>query len=165
LRSGPAVAAQAFEFVEGLVESALQAGFVAGQVVDGAVGVEIALDSVGEVIGVLDGGVFAFEILRRVDHFQVPVRGFGVADAADAPGGGHHLLNEKDLGGGGGRMLGEEVVAEGVELRLLLMIDDEALSGESMANGVKARRVFACFGLGAGALLSVAAVGFNLTLG
>jgi hypothetical protein len=129
---GGTLAAEAFEFVEGLVEGAFQAGLVTGQVVHGAAAAEPVLEGVGEIGGLLKVVVLGLEVFIAVSHFEIPEGGFGVANAADAPGGGDHLLDEKGLGCSGRGVLGEEVVAEGFEFRFILVVDEEALCGESM---------------------------------
>ena len=78
--------AEALEFVEGAVERSLNAGFVTGKTFDVAVVVgEGAGEGVERGIGV---------VVAELGDADIEQAGFKSAEAAEAPGGHGHLLDE-----------------------------------------------------------------------
>jgi len=140
--------------VEGAVEGAFGAGFVAAEVVEivGADDEDVSEIAVGDVAAFADVGAVIVETV-------VPDAGFGAVEAAEAPGGEDDGLGEDLLAGGGGLEIAEEGVAEGVVFGLVLGGEDGALGGEAVAEGVEAGDGLAFGGAGAGGLLGVGAVG------
>jgi len=123
--------AEALEFVEGAVEGALDAGFVAGEGFNGAGAGGVVGE--GACKGIKGRGVFVAGELRHADGEQA---GFEGAHAAEAPGGHGHLLDEQGFGGAGGLMFVEKGVAELPEFFGIFVGEDRGLGGESMAKGV-----------------------------
>jgi hypothetical protein len=121
---------EALEFVEGPVEGALDAGFVARKGFNraGAGGV------VGEGAGPGVEGVVVVGELRHADGEQA---GFEGAEAAEAPGGHGHLLDEQGFGGAGGVVFVEESVAKFLEFLRIFVGQDGGLGGESVTESVE----------------------------
>lgn len=140
--------------MEGAVEGAFGAGFVAAEVVEivGADDEDPSEIAVGDVAAFADVGAVIVETV-------VPDAGFGAVEAAEAPGGEDDGLGEDLLAGAGGLEIAEEGVAEGVVLGLVLCGEDGALGGEAVAEGVEAGDGLAFGGTRTGGLLGIGAVG------
>jgi hypothetical protein len=151
--------------VEGAVEGALDAGFVAGQ--DGErVGVtDVAEVDGGEAVETGEAPAFVVEAAGVFGQAELEGGGFHSADTAEAPGGHDDLLNEEDFDGAEGFVMLFVRVGDFVELVLVFEREDGVLSGESMFEGVKANGGLARGGLGTSGVEGVGAVGVNLFLG
>ena len=146
--------------MEGAVEGALDAGFVAREAFDsaGAGGV------IGEGAGAGIEGRQAF-VARELRDTETEQSGFERAQAAEAPRGHGHLLDEQGFGGPGGLVFREKGVEQLLELFGILIREDSGLGGEPVAQGVEADGGASFRGTRAGAELGVAAIGVDLTLG
>jgi hypothetical protein len=155
---------EAFELVEGFVEAALGAGLVAGEGVQGvgASGV-VAVDH-GRPDVRREMFVVFLHALLQVEEAEIEDAGLDDVDAAEAPGGGGDFLDEVFLDGALRLVVVAEVSLEVFVLVLVLAFDDGDLGGEAMAEGVPGDAGLALGGFGAGAFLSVAAVGVDLFL-
>ena len=150
-----------FELVEGFVEAALGAGLVAREPVQrvGAFGV-VAVD-VGHAGVRIEIFVVLLHPLFQVNEAEIEDVGFGDVDAAQAPSGVDDLLDEVCLDGALGQEVVVEIGLELVELVLVLAVGDGVFGGEAVAEGVHADASLALGGFGAGAFLSVAAIGID----
>jgi hypothetical protein len=90
--------------------------------------------------------------------------GFLLAGAAESPFGGYQIFQERFFGGPEGLVLGYEGFAEAFEIVCLFGSRQQDVGSKSMRQGIQAdgSASFGC--LGAGALLSVAAICVNLGL-
>jgi hypothetical protein len=150
--------------VEGFVEAALSAGLVAREVVQGvgAAGVVAVDDGCADVRSEIF--VVLLHALLQIDKAEIKDAGFEDVDAAQAPGGGGDFLDEVGFDGAVGLEVVVEIGLELVELVLVLAFDDGDLGGEAVAEGVPGDAGLTLGGFGAGAFLSVAAVGSDLFL-
>ncbi len=101
----------------------------------------------------------------KVGEAQVEQAGLDAAHAGEAPGGHDHLLDEQIFGGSGGTVFGLKGFEHFVEMFPVLVGEDGNLRGETVAQGVGADRSESFGSLRAGALLGVATVGVDLSLG
>jgi len=144
--------------MQGAVECALDAGFVARKGLDGAgTGSVIGEGARGRIEGVL--------VARQLRDTDIEQTGFEGAHAAQAPGGHGHLLDEQGLGGSGGLVFIEKGVEEFLELVGVFIGEDVGLGGEAVAKRVEADGGASFRSARAGAELSVATIGVDLTLG
>ena len=84
----------ALQLLEGAIEGALQAGFVAAQGVEEPGALAVGAKDLGFVV-VAIAGVFAG--LAEVGAGVEVLAGFDAADAAKTPGGGDHLLDQNEF--------------------------------------------------------------------
>ena len=164
VRWGAAGGLEALQFVEGSVEGALAAGFVAGQRGESTdfAGVADEDESVLVVAGrVVESTQIAFFLMEQ----PVEEAGFHAAEAAEAPSGHDHLLDEEGFGGADGLVVVLEGLLDFLEFGFPLGFNDGVLGGEAVAEGIKADGGFALGGFGAGAALGVPAIGFDLQFG
>jgi len=152
--------AEAIEFVEGAVEGALDAGFVAREAFDsaGAGGV------IGEGAGAGIEGRQAF-VARELRDTETEQSGLERAQAAEAPGGHGHLLDEQGFGGPIGLVFGEKSIEQLLELLGILIRENGGLRGEPVAQGVEADGGASFGSTRAGREPGVAAIGVDLALG
>ena len=164
VRRGAAGGLEALQFVQGAVEGALAAGFVAGQRGESTdfAGVADEDESVLVVAGrVVESTQIAFFLMEQ----PVEEAGFHAAEAAEAPGGHNHLLDEDGFGGADGPVVVLEGLLDFLEFGFPLGFNDGVLGGEAVAEGIKADGGLALGGFGAGAVLGVPAIGFDLQFG
>jgi len=144
--------------VEGAVEGSLDAGFVAGERIDGA--------RAGGVVGVGASRrvdvIFVAGELRRAEGED---SGFEGAKAAEAPGGHRHLLDQQGFGGAGGLVLVEERIAELAKFLGIFCGQDGGFGREAVAERVLRDGGAAFLGARAGGLLRIAAIGVELAFG
>jgi len=146
--------------MQGAVECALDAGFVARESLDGAgTGSVIGEGARGRIEG---GRVLVARQLRDTDIEQT---GFEGAHATQAPGGHGHLFDEQGFGGSGGLVLGEKGVEQFLELVRIFVGENGGLSGESVAKRVEADGGASFGSARAGRELGVATIGVDLALG
>ena len=150
---------EALQFVEGFVERALQAGFVAVEENQALGGVIVG---VGQMEPRILGATYA---VFGVEAVEFQGGGFQLLAAAEAPEVEDELAEDGELGGGLGLVFFEEGVAELVEGVLVLGIEGEVFGGEAVFEGIEAGAELAFIGLGAGAFGGVAAVGLDLFAG
>jgi len=161
----PAGGLDALQVVEGAVEGALVAGFVARQGGESVRATAIVLKYIGETVVGGEVAVVVVDIFGVVDQAQLEEAGFHGADAGEAPGGHDDLVDQEGFQGAGGLKLFLEGGLELVELLAVLDGNDGALGGEAVLGGVAAGGGLALGGFGAGGLEGVAAIGFDLFLG
>jgi hypothetical protein len=164
VRWGAAGGLEALQFVEGAVEGAFGAGFVAGQEGEsvGAAGFAEEDEGVLLVAGrVLESPQIGVLLIEE----PVEEAGFHAAEAAEAPGGHDHLLDEEGFRGADGLVVVLEGLLDSLEFGFLLGFDDGVLGGEAVAEGIEANGGLTLGGLGAGAELGVPAIGFDLQFG
>ena len=122
--------AEVFELVEGAVEGPLDAGFVAREGFDGA--------GAGGVVGEGAGaGVETFDIVAELGDAVLEQACFERAQAAEAPGGHGHLLDEQDFSGACGLVFGEKRVEQFLKFVGILAGEDGGLGSEAVAQGVE----------------------------
>jgi len=139
------------------VECALDAGFVARQSFKGAgAGGVIEQGARTGIEGVL--------VVRQLRHADVEQTGFEGAHAAQAPGADGHLLDEQSFGGSGGQVFGEKGIEEFLELGVFAW-ENAGLGGEAVAKRVEADGGASFRSARAGAVLGVATISVDLTLG
>jgi len=164
VRWGAAGGLEALQFVQGAVEGALGAGFVAGQEGEsvGAAGFAEEDEGVLLVAGrVVESTQIAFFLIEQ----PVEEAGFHAAEAAEAPGGHDHLLDEEGFGGADGLVVVLEGLLDFLEFGFPLGFNDGVLGGEAVAEGIEADGGFALGSFGTGAALGVPAIGFDLQFG
>jgi len=162
----PAGGLDALELVEGAVEGALDAGFVAAEgVEDAGGGTGVPAEDVGEFVFLGEVVVVGFEVRLVVGEAEIEEAGFDSAAAGEAPLGHDGLVDEGGFEGAGGLEVIEEGVEEFVEGLFVLAVDDGVVGGESVFEGIEANGGLAFGGFGAGAELGVAAVGVDLCFG
>ncbi len=151
--------------MEGAVEGALGAGFVAGEGGEGVGAAGVVEEDVSVAGVAVEAGVVVVHVAGEVEHAEVEQAGLDAAKTPEAPGGHDDLVGQSALDG----VEGLEVVVKGgegfVESGPFLVGDDGFPGGESVFERVKADGGASVGGLGAGASLSIAAIGFDLTLG
>lgn len=130
---GGAAGLTAFDFVEGLVEEALQAGFEQGETQDGLE----AATALGNDIAGAGGGVGAVVVLVVFvlfvgGHAAGDVVGFVAAGAAEAPPGVGGLVDEGGLDVVGGLEVVFEGLEEGVEVGGVLGGEEGLRGGEAV---------------------------------
>ena len=151
--------AEAIEFVEGAVEGALDAGFVAREAFDSAGSGGV----IGEGAGAGIEGRQVF-VARELRHTEIEQTGFERAHAAETPGGHGHLFDEQGFGGPGGLVFREKGVEQLLELLGILVRENGGLGGEPVAKRVEADGGASFGGTRAGGELGVATIGVELTL-
>ena len=154
--------AEALELMERAVKRALDAGFVAEQVFDGAGAAGVVEEGHGAAAVGLEAGEVLLHARGEIGHAEIEQAGFDAAEAGEAPGGHDHLVDQKIFGWGGGLVLGAECFGELVEILLIFIFENGGLGGEAVAQGVEADGGEAFGSARAGAQLSVAAVGDDL---
>jgi hypothetical protein len=153
---------EALELVEGAVERALDAGFVAAQGGEGVGTADVAQEVIGEAGARPHVLVIPVDSSGVIDRAELEEATFDEADAGETPGGHDDLFDEEGLDGAGGLQFVLEGLAGGVELVLVLALDAGAQGGEAMRQCILADGGLALGGFGAGALLSVLAIGVDL---
>ena len=164
VRWGAAGGLEALQFVHGAVEGALDAGFVTTQEHENAFAAGVAEEDVGVLVvagGDLESPQFPFFFNEQ----PVEEAGFHAAEAAEAPGGHDHLLDEEGFGGTDGLVVVLERLLDFLEFGFPLGFNDGVLGGEAMAEGIEADGGLALGGFGAGAALGIPAIGFDLQFG
>jgi hypothetical protein len=157
---------EALEFVEGAVEGALDAGFVAGEgVEDAGGGTGVPVEDAGQFLVVVEASVLGFGVRFKVDEAKFEEAGFEAAATDEAPLGHDDLVDEGGFERSGGLELVEEGVAEFVESLIVFAYDDGGLGSEAVFEGIEADGGLAFGGFGAGAVLGIAAVGVDLFFG
>jgi hypothetical protein len=157
---------EALELVEGAVEGALDAGFVAAEgFEDAGCGTGVPAEDVGEFVCVDEAVVVGFEVLLVVDEAEIEEAGFDGAAAGEAPLGHDDLVDEGGFEGAGGLEVIEEGVEEFVEGLFVFAVDDGVFGGEAVFEGIEANGGLAFGGFGAGAELGIAAIGGALFAG
>jgi hypothetical protein len=157
-----AVDLEASQFVQGAVETALDAGLVAGKELEAASVLRGHIPEAQAVARVVEIGLDHF---GSVGEAEFDVAGGHEADAAQAPGSGDDLLYQQVLGGSDGLMLGFESGASFVEFIFIFVGQDDGLGGEPVAQGVEADGGASGIGFGTGAFLSIFAIGSGLFFG
>jgi len=150
--------------VHGAVEGALDAGFVAGQEGESAGAAGVVEEDKGVLVmagRVVESTQTAFFLIEQ----PVEEAGFHAAEAAEAPGGHDHLLDEEGFGGTDGLVVVLERLLDFLEFGFPLGFNDGVLGGEAMAEGIEADGGLAPGGFGSGAALSVLAIGFDSQFG
>jgi hypothetical protein len=153
---------EALEFVEGAIEGALDAGFVAADVGED---VGVHAEDVGQflVLGHVD--VLALDVLLVLIEAEFEEAGFNAAVAGDAPLGHDDLVDEGGFEGAVGLEIVEEGVEEFIEIPVLFADDDGGFGGEAVFEGIEASGGLAFGGFGASAALGILAIGGNLFIG
>ena len=156
---------EALELVEGSVERALDAGFIAGQ--DGErVGVtDVAEEDGGEAVEAGEAPALVVKAAGVFGQAELDGGGFHTTDAAEAPGGHDDLLDEEDFDGAEGLVMLFVRLGDFLELVFVFEREDGVLGGESMFEGIEANGGLARGGLGTSGVEGVGAVGVNLFLG
>jgi hypothetical protein len=157
-----AVGLEALEFVEGAVEGALDAGFVAAE---GGDGFRIPAKDIGELLVVAEIGVILIDVIAVVDEAEVEEAGLDIAAAGEAPLGHDDLGDEGGFEGAGGPELVFKLLKEFVESLLVFAGDDGVFGGEAVCAGVVSNGGLAFGGLWAGAELGVSTVRGDLLFG
>ncbi|HKW97944.1 MAG TPA: hypothetical protein VJN43_09415 [Bryobacteraceae bacterium] len=91
--------AEALELVERAIERALDAGFIAEQVFDGARAAGIVEKGHGAAAVGFEAGEVLLHARGEIGHAEIEQSGFDAAEAGEAPGGHDHLVDEKIFGG------------------------------------------------------------------
>ena len=151
---------ETLKLVEGAVERALDAGFVAREGFDGAGAGGVVGEGAGARIEF--GKLFVAGQLRDTNAEQ---SGFERAHAAKTPGGDGHLLDEQGFGGSGGAMFVEKGIAELAEFLGVLVGQNGGLGGEAVAQGIMGDGGAAFGSARAGGKPGVAAISVELTFG
>jgi hypothetical protein len=155
---------ETLQLVEGAVESALQAGLVAGEVLHDVVPGHIEAQDPGDALGGVRAGRLVVVFGVAVDAIG-DVGGLQGAAAAEPPGGLDEVAGEERFQGAEGRqglpkLAGVKVEGGGV------FGGDHGLAGsEPVFESVAAGAGLALRGFGAGGALGVVAVGLDLTVG
>ena len=137
VRWGAAGGLEALQFVQGAVEGALGAGFVAGQEGESARAAGVVEEDKGVLVmagRVVESTQTAFFLIEQ----PVEEAGFHAAEAAEAPGGHDHLLDEEGFGGTDGLVVVLERLVDFLEFGFPLGFNDGVLGGEAMAEGIEA---------------------------
>ena len=152
--------------MEGAVEGALDAGLVTAEgVEDAGCGTGVPAEDVGDFVFVGKAVIVGVEGLLLVDEAEIEEAGFDGAAAGEAPLGHDDLVDEGGFEGAGGLEVIEEGVEEFFEGVFLFAPDDGVIGSEAVFEGIGADGGLALGGLGAGAVLSVAAIGGDLFVG
>jgi hypothetical protein len=154
-----------FQKNEGSSEFGAEAGLVAGEalegtgfVAEGLVGDGGADIGAAEVELFLDLGLLAADL-------ELEEGGLEGQDAVVAPAAGDQLIDEIELGAGLGLVVGEVLFAEGVEVLLGFVFEDEPVGGESVGEAGGAGAGAALGGDGSAGSGAVGARGIDATLG
>jgi hypothetical protein len=110
------------------------------------------------------GGVVAFDALGELVHAEIEQAGLDAAQTLEAPGGHDHLVDQQVFGGADGLMLGLKGFEHLLEIFCLLVGENGDFGGKTVAQGVEADGGASVGSLGAGAFLSIAAIGVDLSL-
>ena len=150
--------------MEGAIESALDAGFVAGEVGEGVPAAAIVLKYMGKAVLSGQAAVVPVQVFLFVDEAEREETGFERAEAGETPGGHRDLLDQLGFEGADGLKVIEEGAEGLVEGVPVLAGDNGLLGGEAMFERVEAGGGLALGGFGAGAALGVGTVGIDLLL-
>ncbi len=146
------------EFVQSAVEGALDAGLVARKRLNRA--------GAGGVVGKGAGaGIEGVVVVRELGHADGEEAGFEGAEAAQAPRGHGHLLDEQGLGGSRGLIFVEKSIPELAEFLRIFAGEDGGLGGEAVAERVMGDGGAPFGSARAGGEFGVATVGVELALG
>jgi len=151
------------QFVERLVESALQVGFVAGDFHQGVGGFGIIVDNIGEARVGIEGGIVELGI-RELEALPGEETHFESSGASHAPLSGYEILEQRFFGGADRLIFGFVGVAESFELITVFVIEQQGSAGKPVFQGVEAdgSASFRC--RRASAFLRIAAIGVDLSL-
>jgi hypothetical protein len=148
--------------MEGAVKCALDTDFVAAE---GSEGVGVFAEDVGEFFVFGGVGVFRIDVSAVVGEAEVEEAGFEIAAAGEPPLGHYDLVEESGFEGAGGLEVIFEILEEVLEILRDLADDDGIFGGEAVFERIEPNGGLAFGGFGAGAELSVAAVGGDLFIG
>src|SRR5438445_5975174 len=122
--------------MDGAFDGAVQAGFLAAEAVQEALGIGVALGSVGEAAGVVKVGIPL--VMPDIGFMLALVEGdFHALDPRAAPGGHGDLADEGFFGWGGGPVLGIEAVKEGFERGRIFAGQDEGFGVQAVFEAVE----------------------------
>jgi hypothetical protein len=144
---------------EGAAIDQVEAGFVAMDEVETAGIVGQGGEGGGKAFGLRGGGIqLVFEFLIEGSSFDGP-------EAAQAPDGGDHFLDEGLGGKVGGGETAEEILVEFAEGVGGLVGEEDAVGQDAVAEGIEGRAALALGGFGAAGECSVGAGGADATFG
>jgi hypothetical protein len=152
---------EALDLFEGAVESALDAHLVAGEVVEALFVRAVPAIDKANAVGRVVVAAFAQGVLQ-VGQALVEVAAFKDAEAAKTPGGHGEVIHQLGLEGAGRGQFVLKGLQELVELGRVFGGKQGTCGGEAVGQRIRRGTGFAGGGLGAGAALSVAAIGFDL---
>jgi hypothetical protein len=158
---GGAEGLEAVDLFEGAVESALDADLVAGEVVEALVVRAVPSIDKADAVGGVVVAAFAQGVLQ-VGQALVEVAAFKDAEAAETPGGHGEVIDQLGLEGAGRGQFVLKGVQELVELGGVFGGQQGTGGGEAVGQRIRRGTGFAGGGLGAGAALSIAAIGSDL---
>jgi len=156
-----AVGSAAAELMDGVLDGALQAGFLPAEAVQETLRIGITSRYEGEAAVVVKVAI-PVVVPDKAFVFVLVEGGFHALNARAAPGGHGDLADEGFFGGGGGFVFGIEAVEEGFESGWILAGQDESFGVQTVLEAVETDGG-ASFGRGwARAFLRVQAVSFDL---
>ena len=164
MRCGLAAFAKMLELVKGPVECAFDAGLVTEQIFDGARVAGIVEEDECLALDLFESGVVAFHALGKFVDAQVEQPGLDAAQTLEAPGGHDHLVDQQIFGGADGLVLGLKGFEHLLEVFCIFVVEDGDFGGEAVAQSVETDGSASARSLGAGAFLSIAAIGVDLSL-
>jgi hypothetical protein len=115
-------------------------------------------------LDLFESGVVAFHALGEFIHAQVEQAGLDAAQTLEAPGGHGQLVDQQVFSGADGLVLGLKGFEHLLEVFCIFVVEDGDFGGEAVAQSVEADGSASLGGLGAGAFLSIAAIGVDLSL-
>jgi hypothetical protein len=127
-------------------------------------GIDAAMQAVESIQAGMEGLPGRHDIFAAipVQHGDIPELGLGFAEAAELPLGGYHGIDEEAPFGGGGLKAVVMLDGENFEDFRVFAWDDVGVSVNAGFEGIEAGNGLAVLGAGAGGVLRVAAVRFNL---
>jgi hypothetical protein len=135
-----------------------------GAVVAALGGIDAAMEA-GELFLAADEGAAGGDQIflgATLMHGVLPDLGFGVAEAAELPRGGHHGVDQKEVFRRRGLEAGVVVDSEGFQGGRIFAGDDVGLSVDAGFEGIEAGDGLAPWGTRAGGFLRIEAVGLDL---
>jgi hypothetical protein len=139
-----------------MIVGAVQGTLVANQHAEAHLMVGHGLKDPGHAAGAVDLGELPLDILLPVDHLVVEHFGLDAIQAAEAPAGGGHGLDQVHFDAGGGLEIPEVGIAKGFEVFGGLVRQDNGFRGQSVAGAVMGRCGAA---VGCGGAVRLGAVG------
>jgi len=145
--------------LEGAAIDQVEAGFVAMDEVETAGIVGQGGEGGGETFGIRGGG------MEVVFEFLIEGGGFDGPEAAQAPDGGDHFLDQRLSGEVGGGEAAEEILVEFAEGVGGLVGEEDAVGQDAVAEGIEAGAALALGGFGAAGAGAVGAGGADAEFG
>src|SRR5262245_40046416 len=128
---------EAQELIESPVVLAMEAAFVADEELEGVGLFGFGFKSDAETGGIVHLRKFLFHFLFEAGHAELEGGGFGDPEAALAPFGDDHFLDEILFGGGGGLEVVAILLQIGKKEAAVFHRKDDGFGGHSMGNGIK----------------------------